>query len=251
MKLKNPREGLGRQALSYKPLLYIHPYLSWFFRLRLCHRFHLLFILYFVAVCTGCIRWPTRACIFLKKSLLSMSGLIYLIQFGNFRGQLNCQFPKITSGEVIEISRRIAISYTPDEKRWMNLIIKRDDCLFQTILPFGTRKSGSNWLNPFHSDCVLEGQDRFEDRVPHPMILESKKVLTAKQAKVRSSRARVRSNRMRWLSSLHDLSVKTLKFNLSMHTFNGHLSTAVALLVTENILIIYRVKGQTHSYLDS
>ena len=31
MKLKNPCEGLGRQALSYKPLLYILPYLSWFF----------------------------------------------------------------------------------------------------------------------------------------------------------------------------------------------------------------------------
>ena len=51
MKFKNPREGLGRQALSYKLLLHILPYLSWFFRLRLCHRFHLLLILYFVAVC--------------------------------------------------------------------------------------------------------------------------------------------------------------------------------------------------------
>ena len=52
VKFKNPREGLGRQALSYKPLLYILLYLSWFFRLRLCHRFHLLLILYYVAVCS-------------------------------------------------------------------------------------------------------------------------------------------------------------------------------------------------------
>ena len=37
--------------MSYKPLPYMPPLLPWFFRTRLCHRFHLLLILYFVTVC--------------------------------------------------------------------------------------------------------------------------------------------------------------------------------------------------------
>ena len=38
--------------MSYKPLLHIPPQLWWFFRTRLCHRFYLLLILYYVLVCT-------------------------------------------------------------------------------------------------------------------------------------------------------------------------------------------------------
>ena len=37
--------------MSYKPLFLIPPQLWWFFRMRLCHRFHLLLILYYVLVC--------------------------------------------------------------------------------------------------------------------------------------------------------------------------------------------------------
>ena len=50
MYLKNSHEGLGKRAMSYKSLLHIPPQLRWFFRTRLCHRFHLL-ILYYVVVC--------------------------------------------------------------------------------------------------------------------------------------------------------------------------------------------------------
>ena len=38
--------------MNHKPLLHMPLLLPWFFRTRLCHQFHLLLILYFVAVCT-------------------------------------------------------------------------------------------------------------------------------------------------------------------------------------------------------